>query len=69
MIQKENKFIYLFFFLQKAKGVEHLIEVENPNRRVQKMQKASHVDVDQGPQQLSRRERYVIFLSCKHCQI
>nr|XP_054763557.1 28 kDa heat- and acid-stable phosphoprotein-like [Lytechinus pictus] len=41
----------------KAKGVEGLIEIENPNRRVQKMQKASNVDVDKGPTQLSRRER------------
>lgn len=41
----------------KGKGVEHLIQIENPNRRVQKMQKAVNVDVDQGAQNLSRRER------------
>eukprot|EP00057_Strongylocentrotus_purpuratus_P034177 XP_794207.3 PREDICTED: 28 kDa heat- and acid-stable phosphoprotein [Strongylocentrotus purpuratus] len=41
----------------KAKGVEGLIEIENPNRRVQKMQKAVNVDVEQAPTQISRRER------------
>ena len=53
------------FVFQKAKGVEHLIDIENPNRRVQKMQKATNVDVDQGPQQLSRRERYFPHLNSK----
>ncbi|XP_072168162.1 28 kDa heat- and acid-stable phosphoprotein-like [Diadema setosum] len=41
----------------KGKGVEHLIEISNPNRKLQKMQKATNVDVNQGVQNLSRRER------------
>lgn len=42
----------------KAKGVSHLIEIENPNRVVKKDKKVSQlqVDVESGPQ-LSRRER------------
>lgn len=40
----------------KAKGVESLIEVENPNRLPPKTQKAKNVDVDVKVE-LSRKER------------
>lgn len=41
---------------RKAKGVEDLIEVENPNRLPPKVQKAKNVDVE-AKVELSRRER------------
>ena len=41
----------------KAKGVEGLIEVQNPNRMVKKVQKAKDVDVN-AKVELTRRERY-----------
>lgn len=44
---------------QKAKGVEHLIEVENPNRVEKKVKKVAQLDekdLAEAPQ-LSRRER------------
>ncbi|XP_026078281.1 28 kDa heat- and acid-stable phosphoprotein-like [Carassius auratus] len=40
----------------KRKGVEGLIEIENPNRVSQKNKKVVEVDVD-APKELSRRER------------
>ena len=40
----------------KAKGVEGLIEVQNPNRMVKKLQKAKDVDVN-AKVELTRRER------------
>ncbi len=50
----------IFLFLQhRPKGVEHLIQVENPNRIGKKTKKVSELDnatVDVKPQ-LSRRER------------
>ena len=45
----------------KPKGVSGLIEIENPNRVVQKTKKASEVDAeDSSKAQLSRRERFVM---------
>ncbi|XP_056627333.1 pdgfa associated protein 1a [Triplophysa dalaica] len=41
---------------QKRKGVEGLIEIENPNRVTQKSKKVAEVDVSE-PKELSRRER------------
>ena len=41
----------------KSKGVEGLIEIENPNRAVKKLQKAKDVDVN-AKVELTRRERY-----------
>ncbi|XP_066563373.1 pdgfa associated protein 1a [Amia ocellicauda] len=40
----------------KKKGVEGLIEIENPNRVTQKSKKVAEVDVT-APKELSRRER------------
>ncbi|XP_065098536.1 pdgfa associated protein 1a [Paramisgurnus dabryanus] len=40
----------------KRKGVEGLIEIENPNRVSQKSKKVAEVDVN-APKELSRRER------------
>lgn len=41
---------------QKRKGVEGLIEIENPNRIAQKAKKVTEIELE-GPKQLSRRER------------
>ncbi|KAG7491509.1 hypothetical protein MATL_G00004530 [Megalops atlanticus] len=41
---------------QKRKGVEGLIEIENPNRVSQKNKKVAELDVS-APKELSRRER------------
>ncbi|KAJ8384142.1 hypothetical protein AAFF_G00208440 [Aldrovandia affinis] len=41
---------------QKKKGVEGLIEIENPNRVSQKSKKVAELDVS-APKELSRRER------------
>ncbi|KAL4658384.1 28 kDa heat- and acid-stable phosphoprotein [Arapaima gigas] len=41
---------------QKRKGVEGLIDIENPNRVVQKSKKVTDIELE-GPKQLSRRER------------
>ncbi|XP_048847427.1 pdgfa associated protein 1b [Brienomyrus brachyistius] len=41
---------------QKRKGVEGLIDIENPNRAVQKSKKVADI-VLEGPKELSRRER------------
>ncbi|KAM3915891.1 28 kDa heat- and acid-stable phosphoprotein [Leptodactylus fuscus] len=43
-------------YQQKRKGVEGLIDIENPNRAAQASKKVTQVDVD-GPRELSRRER------------
>ncbi|XP_051994979.1 28 kDa heat- and acid-stable phosphoprotein-like isoform X2 [Xyrauchen texanus] len=40
----------------KRKGVEGLIEIENPNRVAQKAKKVTEIELE-GPRQLSRRER------------
>ncbi|KAL2100746.1 hypothetical protein ACEWY4_002507 [Coilia grayii] len=40
----------------KRKGVEGLIEIENPNRVAQKAKKVTDIELE-GPRQLSRRER------------
>lgn len=42
----------------KRRGVEGLIEIENPNRVSQKSKKVVEIDVN-APKELSRRERYV----------
>lgn len=41
---------------QRRKGVEGLIEIENPNRTAQKTKKVTDIELE-GPRQLSRRER------------
>ncbi|XP_016122851.1 28 kDa heat- and acid-stable phosphoprotein-like [Sinocyclocheilus grahami] len=41
---------------EKRKGVEGLIEIENPNRVAQKAKKVTDIELE-GPKQLSRRER------------
>lgn len=41
----------------KKKGVEGLIEIDNPNRVVRKVKKVSAVTDQDQPAQLSRRER------------
>lgn len=41
---------------QKRKGIEGLIEIENPNRAAQKAKKVTEIELE-GPKQLSRRER------------
>ncbi|KAK7168038.1 hypothetical protein R3I94_002174 [Phoxinus phoxinus] len=41
---------------QKKKGIEGLIEIENPNRVAQKTKKVTEIELE-GPKQLSRRER------------
>lgn len=43
----------------KAKGIQHLIEIENPNRVIKKTKKVEHLTLDdaKNPQQLSRKER------------
>ncbi|XP_028670247.1 pdgfa associated protein 1b isoform X2 [Erpetoichthys calabaricus] len=43
-------------YQQKRKGVEGLIDIENPNRVAQKSKKVSQLEVE-GPRQLTRRER------------
>lgn len=40
----------------KRKGVQGLIEIENPNRVAQKSKKVTEIELE-GPKQLSRRER------------
>ncbi len=50
----------------KAKGVEGLIPVENPNRAAAKAIKAKNLDVN-AQVTLSRRERYAILLSVCVC--
>ncbi|XP_007498505.1 28 kDa heat- and acid-stable phosphoprotein [Monodelphis domestica] len=43
-------------YQQKRKGVEGLIDIENPNRIGQTTKKVTQLDLD-GPKELSRRER------------
>nr|XP_033770153.1 28 kDa heat- and acid-stable phosphoprotein [Geotrypetes seraphini] len=43
-------------YQQKHKGVEGLIDIENPNRAVQTAKKVTQLDIE-GPKELSRRER------------
>jgi len=47
------------FRKEKKKGVEDLIEIENPNRVVKKNIKAKDADVN-AKVELTRRERYSI---------
>lgn len=49
------------FRKEKKKGVEDLIEIENPNRVVKKNIKAKDADVN-ARVELSRRERYGIMI-------
>lgn len=42
---------------QKRKGVEGLIDIENPNRVASKSKKVTQIELDNEPKQLSRRER------------
>lgn len=44
--------------------MEGLIEIENPNRVSQKSKKVTHIEMDDQPKQLSRRERYVYCQKC-----
>lgn len=48
-------------FQSKAKGVEALIAIENPNRVQKKAKKLAAITPDDNPQ-LSRRERYYYLL-------
>lgn len=48
---------------QKRKGVEGLIDIENPNRVIQTTKKVTQLDLD-GPKELSRRERWVPAAPC-----
>lgn len=41
---------------EKKKGIEGLIEIDNPNRIAQKAKKVTDIELE-GPRQLSRRER------------
>lgn len=55
------KLLFLFHFnfptlSQKRKGVEGLIDIENPNRAAQKTKKVTELELEE-PKQLSRRER------------
>lgn len=43
-------------FQAKRKGVEGIIDIENPNRAAQASKKVTQVDLE-GPRELSRRER------------
>ncbi|XP_075036027.1 28 kDa heat- and acid-stable phosphoprotein [Mixophyes fleayi] len=43
-------------YQQKRKGVEGLIDIENPNRAAQASKKVAQIDLE-GPKELSRRER------------
>ncbi|CAO2627562.1 28 kDa heat- and acid-stable phosphoprotein [Lemmus lemmus] len=43
-------------YQQKRKGVEGLIDIENPNQVAQTTKKVTQLDLD-GPEELSRRER------------
>ncbi|XP_069590004.1 28 kDa heat- and acid-stable phosphoprotein [Ranitomeya imitator] len=43
-------------YQQKRKGVEGLIDIENPNRAAQASKKVTQVDLE-GPRELSRREK------------
>ena len=49
------------FRKEKKKGVEDLIEIENPNRVVKKNIKAKDADVN-AQVELTRKERYHIYL-------
>ena len=59
------------FRKEKKKGVEDLIEIENPNRVVKKNIKAKDADVN-AQVELTRRERYPIlclnlyYQACAH---
>uniref|UniRef100_A0A5S6QMW4 PP28 domain-containing protein n=1 Tax=Trichuris muris TaxID=70415 RepID=A0A5S6QMW4_TRIMR len=44
----------------KHKGIQHLIEIENPNRRAVKNKKVTDVNVHKGPAEMSRREREAV---------
>ncbi|CAN2390277.1 PDGFA associated protein 1, partial [Pristimantis euphronides] len=43
-------------YQQKRKGVEGLIDIENPNRAAQASKKVAQLDLE-GPRELSRREK------------
>ncbi|KAE8580006.1 hypothetical protein XENTR_v10024267 [Xenopus tropicalis] len=43
-------------YQQKRKGVEGLIDIENPNRNAQSSKKVTQLEIE-GPRELSRRER------------
>lgn len=49
---------------RRRAGVEGLIEIENPNRVSQKSKKVTHIEMDEQPKQLSRRERSVYYQKC-----
>lgn len=53
----------------KTKGVENLIQIENPNRVQKKVKKLSQLNdalANASKPELSRRERYLIF-TCLAC--
>lgn len=51
---------------KKAKGVESLIEIENPNRIADRKKKATDIDID-AKVELSRRERFEMLTLSQHC--
>lgn len=51
----------VWIFQSKAKGVEALIAIENPNRVQKKTKKLTAITEDDNPQ-LSRRERYDLLI-------
>jgi len=50
-------FVCLFALQPKHKGVDGLIDVENPNRQAKKAVKARDIDIN-AKVELTRRERY-----------
>jgi len=48
----------------KPKGVEHLIDIENPNHVVRKTKKVSELDSSQSPASLTRKQRYCVCYVC-----
>ena len=50
------------FKKEKTKGVEGLVEIENPNRVAQKSKKVTDIDMD-ATVVLSRRERFILTIN------
>ena len=57
--ERVNCVLLQTFKKEKTKGVEALLEIENPNRVAQKSKKVTDIDMD-ATVVLSRRERFVI---------
>lgn len=52
-------YVFILYFQGKAKGVENLIQVENPNRVQKKAKKLSQLNqsLDSAKPELSRKEK------------